>query len=339
MAAQMQGPTPLNFFNTVGAHQRTQAIKAAIELGVFTAIAEGAETAHALSEKCETSERGMRILCDYLVIMQFLNKEGERYQLTQDSAVFLNRHSPAYLGGAIDFLLSPMLMQAYEHLTEAVRKGGTAMENKEGTLAPEHPVWVKFARAMAPLMAMPAEQIAELVDKDANQPLKILDIAAGHGMFGVAFARRNTQAEIYGVDWANVLEVAKENAERAGVSGRYHTIPGSAFEVDFGTGYDVVLITNFMHHFDPETNVKFLEKVRAALKDAGRAMTFEFVPNEDRVTPPEAAGFSLTMLCSTPAGDAYTFREFDEMFTRAGFARSEFHVLPQSIGQVIISYK
>jgi hypothetical protein len=68
-------------------------------------------------------------------------------------------------------------------------------------------------------------------------------------------------------------------------------------------------------------------------------VTLEFVPNEDRISPPETAGFSLMMLGSTPSGDAYTFSELERMFANAGFSRSEIHQLPPSIQQVVISHK
>jgi hypothetical protein len=68
-----------------------------------------------------------------------------------------------------------------------------------------------------------------------------------------------------------------------------------------------VLLTNFLHHFDMATCEALLRKVRAALADGGRALTLEFVPNEDRISPPEAAGFSMMMLAGTRSGDAYTF--------------------------------
>ena len=105
----MQQPTPQLFFQTINSYQRTEALKAAIELKVFTVIAEGNTTTAEIARKCETSERGMRILCDYLCTMGFLNKDGQNYSVTADSATFLNQNSPAYLGGAIEFLLSPQL--------------------------------------------------------------------------------------------------------------------------------------------------------------------------------------------------------------------------------------
>ena len=200
-------------------------------------------------------------------------------------------------------------------------------------------MWVDFARAMAPMMAMPAQLMAQLVDPTKDQKLRVLDIAAGHGLYGLAFAKQNPQVEVTAVDWPRVLDVAKENAQAAGVADRYQTKPGSAFDVDYGTGYDLVLLTNFLHHFDKETCETLLRKVHAALADGGRAVALEFVPNDDRVTPPQAAAFSMQMLGGTPSGDAYTFAELERMFQNAGFARSEMHELPPTIERVIISYK
>lgn len=333
-----QQPSPVLFFQTINAYQRTEALKAAIELDVFTAIGEGNTTTAEIAKRCQISEKGARVLCDYLTIMEMLTKQDNRYALTLDSSVFLDKRSPAYVGGATEFLCSPMLMNGFLNLTDAVRKGGTAIEN-DGTLSPEHPVWVKFARAMAPMMALASQLMAKLVDPNADRKLKILDIAAGHGLFGIGFATQNQHAEITAVDWKGVLEVAKENAQKAGVADRYNTIEGSAFDVEFGSGYDLVLLTNFLHHFDPPTCETLLRKVRAALADGGRAVTLEFVPNEDRVTPPDSAGFSLVMLAGTPGGDAYTYSELERMFANAGFSRSTIHPLPPTIQHVVISEK
>jgi ubiquinone/menaquinone biosynthesis C-methylase UbiE len=270
--------------------------------------------------------------------MGFLSKDGNRYGLTQDSAIFLDKRSPAYLGGATEFISSTKLMDGFKDLAAVVRRGGTLMDDG-GTTAPDNPIWVKFARGMAAMMALPAQLTAQLIDPAADQKLKILDIAAGHGLYGIAFAEKNPQASVVALDWANVLEVAKENAAAKGVAERYSTIPGSAFDVDYGECYDLVLLTNFLHHFDPATNEKLLRKVHAALAPGGRAVTLEFVPNEDRISPPETAGFSLMMLGSTPSGDAYTFSELERMFANAGFSRSEIHQLPPSSQQVVISHK
>ncbi len=333
-----QQPSPQLFFQTINAYQQTEGLKAAIELETFTAIGEGNATAAEIAKRCGTSERGMRILCDFLCIIGFLTKDGTRYSLTPDSAMFLDKRSPAYLGGATEFISSPMLTEPFKKLADAVRKGGTTMPDG-GTVSHDNPIWVKFARGMAPMMALPAQLIRKLVDPAADRKLKILDIAAGHGLYGIEFAKNNPQATIVGLDWSSVLEVAKENATAAGVADRYSTIEGSAFDVDYGEAYDLILLTNFLHHFDPPTNETLLRKVHAALAEGGRAITLEFVPNEDRISPPEGAAFSVMMLGGTSGGDAYTFRELERMFTNAGFAGSELHPLPPSIQQVVISRK
>lgn len=332
-----QQPSPQLFFQTINAYQQTEGLKAAIELEVFTAIGEGNTTVPEIAKRCEASERGMRILCDFLCIMGFLKKDDNRYSLTPDSALFLDKRSPAYLGCATEFISAPMITEPFKDFAEAVRKGGTTMP-EGGTVSPDNPIWVKFARAMAPMMALPAQLLQKLVDPAADRKLKILDIAAGHGLYGVEFAKHNAQANIVALDWPNVLAVAKENANAAGVADRYSTIEGSAFDVDFGSGYDLILLTNFLHHFDPPTNEMLLRKVRAALAHGGRAVTLEFVPNDDRISPPQAS-FSVQMLCGTAGGDAYTFAELEKMFANAGFASSASHALPPSIQHAVISEK
>ncbi len=331
-------PTPQLFFETVWGYQHTAALKAGVELDLFTAVGEGATTSKALAERCRASERGMRILCDYLTTLGFLSKKEGRYGLTPDSAAFLDQRSPAYLGTTVRFLTTPTLLEAFGSLTEAVRAGSTALK-EEGTVAPEHPVWVEFARAMAPLAAMAAPLIARLLNAEAGGAWKVLDIAAGHGLYGITLAKQNPRAEVVAVDWPSVLAVAEENARAAGVAERWRMVPGSAFAAHLGEGYDVALLTNILHHFDPPTCEKLLRRVHTALKPGGRAVTLEFIPNPDRISPPRPAQFSLVMLSNTPSGDAYTFAELEQMFRNAGFARSEFRPLPPTDESVVISYK
>ena len=145
-----QQPSPQLIFQTINSHQRTEALKAGIELEVFTAIGEGNTTAAEIAKRCQASEKGTRVLCDFLTIMGLLTKDGDRYGLTIDSAAFLDKRSPAYIGGATKFMCSEELREAATHMAEAVRKGGTALDN-EGTIGPENPVWVNFARSMAAL--------------------------------------------------------------------------------------------------------------------------------------------------------------------------------------------
>ncbi|MCU1327580.1 MAG: Methyltransferase type 12, partial [Bryobacterales bacterium] len=282
------------------------------------------------------SERGTRILCDTLVTTGLLQKADGAYSNAPDSAIFLNRTSPAYMGGVTEFLSMPEMMHSVmDTMADCVRKGGTTLPG-DGTVDPDNPIWVRFAEVMAPIMVPGAMAIAAQVPETG--PVKVLDIAAGHGLFGITIAKRNAQAQIVALDWRAVLEVARKNAAAAGVIDRYQTIAGSAFEVEFGEGYDFVLVTNFLHHFGAKKNEELLRKVYAALKPGGHAITLEFVPDETRVAPVPAARFAMTMLTGTHEGDAYTFDELAAMAQNAGFVASR-HV-PLEAGQsVIISTK
>jgi ubiquinone/menaquinone biosynthesis C-methylase UbiE len=319
--------TPEHIFETLNAYQKTAALKTAIELDVFSAIADGATTRASIAKRCQSSERGIRILCDYLVVNGFLLKNGQEYALADDSAVFLNRRSPAYIGAAAKFLALPEMINLYQDLTTIVRTG-TSLKGEQSTNEPDSSKWVEFARSMSSLQRMTAVAVAETLCASAGEKWKVLDVAAGHGMYGVMIAKQNPNAEIFALDWPEVLKVAHENAKAAGVAARHHHVPGNAFEVDFGKDYDIVLLTGFLHHFDPQTIETILRKVHAALKPGGRAVTVEFIPNEDRVSPPASAAFSMIMLGTTRAGDAYTYSEYDKMFRNVGFTLNELRRSP-----------
>ncbi len=323
-------------FDTLFAYQRSAALKTAIDLELFTVIDQGARTPAAIAKETDASERGIRILCDYLTIIGLLTKTGDTYGLSPESAAFLSKRSPAYLGTTAGFLVRPELKRNFDDLTATVRRGGVAPAGN--TVADENPIWVEFARAMVPMVMPAAHAIAGLVGGDSGGPLRVLDIAAGHGMFGVTLAQRNPRAEIVALDWEAVLSVALENATAAGVGDRYTMLAGDAFKVDFGGPYDVALVTNFLHHFDPATCTDFLRKVHAALKPGGRVAVLEFVPNPDRVSPPQAAAFSLTMLAGTPSGDAYTLAELQQQLGDAGFGAASAHALPTP-GTVLVAQK
>ena len=313
----MNQPTPELFVDTVFAYQKTAAIKAAIGVGLFTAIGNDAKTIEAIAKETGSSPKGIRILCDYLTIQGFLKKLGDRYESTAATQVFLDANSPTYMGGVAEFMASPEIMRSFlEDPTSYVRNGGAIGSS---TLDPNHPSWVTFAKAMVPFMAPLAQAVAEQLANCSPLPRKVLDIAAGHGMFGIAIGKAIPQAEIVGVDWEPVLAVAKENAKKAGIDSRYRTIGGNAFEVNFGSDFDLVLLPNFLHHFDDKTCVGLLKKVKQSLNANGKVLAIEFVPNEDRISPYMPACFAFVMLAHTPNGDAYTAAELNRMAVAAGF--------------------
>jgi len=327
-------PSPALIFDMLLAYEKTAALRAAIELDLFRWIGEGGHDAKSLAQRSSASERGVRILCDYLTVQGVLAKHGGDYRHSPLSAAFLDPRSPACVSSIARFLGNPAMLQPFEDLANVVRNGRTNLSG-DGTVEPENPVWVDFAHSMAPMMAPMAAPLGSIALDGMTGDLQVLDIAAGHGLFGIEVAKQAPHARVVAQDWSPVLEVAKANAAKAGVADRYETLPGSAFDVNYGGPYDLVLLTNFLHHFDTSTCIQLLKKVRAALKPGGRAATLEFVPNEDRVSPPMAAGFALTMLATTPSGDAYTFRELEAMHLAAGFTDIAAHPLPMGAHTIV----
>ena len=329
-------PSPQLFFDTINAYQSTAALKAAIDLKVFTHMGGNPATASEIAARCDCPERGIRILCDHLTVLGFLTKGGDRYALTPSSAVFLDESSPAYFGAAVNFLLAPSLTEAFTDLAQTIRKG-RLHTTEHGTTAPDHPAWIDFAQAMGPLMFPVAEGAAALVTLDPSRDTRVLDISASHGAFGLAFAKQNPRVHLVALDWEAVLAVTTQNAAAAGIADRFSTITGDAFTVDLGADYDVVLVPNFLHHFNAAECTTFLKRVHAALRPGGQVVIVEFVPNEDRVTPPPAASFSLVMLGTTPEGEAYTFTDFQRMLSDAGFQNAELHPQPPTAHSVIVA--
>ncbi|HEU5351794.1 MAG TPA: class I SAM-dependent methyltransferase [Terracidiphilus sp.] len=330
-------PNPAIVFNMVQAKQQTAALKAAIDLDVFRAVGQGPGDAASIARHCSASERGIRILCDFLVIHGVLQKESGHYTHTPTSAAFLDPASPACLASVAQFMSNAAIDDPCERLTEVVRNGRTILEG-QGSVEPDNPLWVRFARQMAPMMAPMAAPLAQIVLQGHAGSMHVLDIAAGHGLFGIAIAKLNPQARITAVDWAAVLGVAQENAKKAGVDARYSPLPGSAFDVEFGGPYDVALLTNFLHHFDKPTCVALLKKIHAVLKPGGRVATLEFVPNPDRVSPPVPASFAMTMLLTTASGDAYTLAELSSMYAEAGLKDVQGHPIPMSSHTVVVGH-
>jgi len=240
------------------------------------------------------------------------------------------------MGSAILFLNRKKHTSAFDDLAEVVRKGTTSLPDG-GTVEPEYAGWEVFAEAMVPIVAGAVQFIGELAVANGSRPKRVLDIAAGHGLFGIEVAKRSPQTEIVAVDWPNVLQVAQRNARKAGVQDRYKPAPGDAFEVPFGNGFDLVLLTNFLHHFDEGTCIQLLKKIHAAMAPGGRLMTLEFVPNDDRVSPPIPAQFSMMMLGLTPQGDAYSAQQLNGMMKAAGFGESQFLQVPKSPEQVVVT--
>lgn len=326
--------SPLNFLEAAGGFHKSAVIRAAVELDVCTGIAAGLDTAGLLAAARHCSEKGMRVLLDALTILDLLKKSDGRYELSSEAAQYLDRASADYAGEALRFLMSGFMDLAFSRFTDAVRLGGSAV-GPAGSMEPDHPVWVEYARGMMPL----ARTTAELVGERAAGSKRILDIAAGHGLYGIETLKRSPEGVALAVDWSGVLEVARENAVKAGVASRWMALEGSAFEVDWGDGFDCVILANFLHHFSRSVAVEFLKRVRGAMVDGGKLVVVALAPGETRVRPSAPGWFAVMVLATTAEGEAYTLGEYDSMLEEAGFGAAERYTAAASARTVMVALR
>src|SRR5262245_25780517 len=193
-------------FEIAMAYQNTAALTAAVKLDVFSKIATGSTSIDALASATSAAPRGLRILCDYLTVMGLLEKQDTSYSLTPEARRFLDRSSPLAMGDCVDFLAAPeMLTMVLDDPVSYVRRGGA---DGVSVIAPDHPVWVRFARAMAPFATLTAKRVAAHVASSPQPPRTVLDVATGHGLYGIEVARAVPGASVTAVDWAGVLAIA-----------------------------------------------------------------------------------------------------------------------------------
>lgn len=317
----MTEPADNPVFDIATAYRKTAALIAAVKLDLFTAIGPEKASLDHLASKTGASTRGLRILCDYLVTLGLLRKQDLDYLPTNVSKVFLDESSPFAMGRSIEFLAAPEMLDLFLNDPAAyVLRGGS---DGLAQVAPDSPIWVRFAKAMMPFAAPAAKRVAMHLSAQGEAPFTVLDIAAGHGLYGIEVAKTFPEALVTSIDWAEVLTVAKTNAEKAGVADRIRMVAGNALELDWGGDYDLILLPNFLHHFDFDTCISLLSKVRENLSSDGQVIGVDFVPNEDRISPPVPVMFAFQMLATTPSGDAYTTSELDVMAKKAGFLGAE----------------
>lgn len=336
MPSEREEATPERIVEMLQAFERTEALRTAIELGLFSALGGSVRSLPELAKSTGASERGLRALLHFLASVGLIEKTADGYRAAADAARYLDRASSEYLGDAQAFYTSPTLRDAFRGLPESVRRGGSDPASID-SMRPDHPVWPEYARAMAPLFAGAADSLARLLLRDDPAPRSVLDVAAGHGLFGIAIARRAPTSVVTALDWAAVLPAARRQAEAAGVSDRYLTRAGDAFTADLGGPHDLLLAANFLHHFDPAGIGRLLDRFAAALAPAGRIGIVEFVPNEDRVSPPAVARFGLSMVATTTTGDVYTFDELAALLVAHGFDAPTLHPLARSPERAVLA--
>jgi hypothetical protein len=315
-------------FQMMQAYKETSLVKTGVELGVFDALAGGALDVDAVSDAFGGDPRGTRILLNALAALRVVETDGERFWLAPGAGELLVRDNPGYVGDMVHVFASDWEWDALKSFDAAVRKGGTVLDEHAET--PEYKYWEDFA-AYAPIVARPtADVLANAIESWASDRdrLDVLDMACGHGVYGYTVAQRYPQARVWSLDWENVLEVAASHAEQMGVRDRTNLITGDMFEVPLDGPYDLVLITNVLHHFSEERATELLTRAASVIKPDGRVgvvgfTTSDALPADD----PAPHLFSVLMLAWTSEGEVHSEAAYQEMYQAAGLEQPTIHTV------------
>jgi len=317
--------TRQRILHTLQGYRDSAALNTAIELDLFTRIAHGADTVGRIAAELGIPVRGIRLLCEYLTVAGLLEKEDEQLKLTEDVARFLDKKSPAYLGDAARVLRSPQLLQGFERLTESVRTGKAARPDDPKTSS--RPEWIEIARGVAD-QAETAGAFASMIEFPTGQPLKILDIGAFDGAYGIALALRYPQAVVVALDCPQALALAQQKADAARLGTRYQNIPGDPLLAPLGKQYDAALLAGALNQFDEAQITSLFMRIHYALKKNARLVLLEHLSDESPEFMREFAGFHLNVLAATPRGGVYGLADLKGMLASSGFKFVDARPLP-----------
>ena len=287
----------------------------ATDFGIFTLIGEGRLSAGEIAQSIHADERATEMLLNALVSLDLLTVREKRYGNTQTSGLHLIKGRPLYMGNAIRHLNN--IMDNWTMLRETVETGKPVSLTNLPEEADASAVR-DFITAMHDISNLKTEAMCNCVDmKEARL---LLDLAGGPGTYSIALAKANPRLNAVIFDLKQVTPISREFIRDAGVEGRVTTQTGNCLEDSFGKEvYDAILVSNLLHIYNPENNVKILKKCREAMKDKGQVIIHEFVLDDTRTRPQFAALFSLNMLIGTQEGASYSETEYRAWLKESGF--------------------
>ncbi|HLZ66569.1 MAG TPA: methyltransferase [Aliidongia sp.] len=293
-------------------------IEAAVRNGVFDALARGARTVAELAAETGASERGLTAISDALVGLGLLEKDGSaRYRLAPESAAFLVKDKPGYLGSFFRHI-STQLIPDWLHLTETVRTGAPPVTvNEEATGSP---FFQEFVESLFGINYAAAKLLGEHLGLGgASAPVRVLDLAAGSGVWGIALAEQSPHVAVTAVDWPGVLATTRRVVERHGLTRQYSFVAGDLLQAAFGTGHQIATLGHILHTEGEARSRELLRRTFDALAPGGTIAIGEFLVSQDRTGPPHCLLFAVNMLLHSSAGNAYSFEEIGAWLSEAGF--------------------
>jgi len=308
--------SPEKIMETSFGYAATRVLVTGVDLEVFTHIANGNHTAADIAKAADASQRGIEVLLNSLASLNFITKSDGTYDLTPLSEKFLVKGEPAYFGDFVEHIDS--LWEPWGDLTRVVRTGRPfqKVDKEQGV-----EFFQKLVSQLFPMSYPCAKVAAEILGVGSTwKGLSVLDVAAGSGAWGIAFAQGDPDTRVTAQDWPGVLEVTKKFADKFKLSRRFSYLPGDLREVDLGQNcYDLVILGHICHSEGAEKTRVLLSRAFGALKHGGKLLIADMIPDDERRTAVFPLLFAVNMLVNTTEGNTFTMAEYREWLADAGF--------------------
>src|SRR5262249_3348875 len=299
---QKKQVTPNRLMELSFAYAPPLIISAAAGNKVFDALEHSAKTADEVAEETGASPRALRILMNALVGLNLLKKGRQgSYSLTPESAAFLISNK---LGTHAGFFatIAPQLISRWLRLTDIVREGRPAVAVNQETEGTEF--FSQLVERIIPMSYPAAQRLGDhLKIAKTKNDVRVLDLAAGAGILGIALAQQTPRVHASAVDWAGMIPTTQPITQEFGVRDRFHFVAGDLLETDFGSGYDVATLGHILHSEGKERSRQLLKKTFRALKSGGVIAIAEWLVNDQRTAPLPSLMFAVQMLVNTQKGD------------------------------------
>ena len=293
-------------------------LEAAIRHHVFDVLDSGPKDIWEVQKATGASARGLTAIMDALVGLNFLSKdEQNRFALTPESSTFLVSTKPTFFGGMIKHC-SEQLIPRWLNLNEVVATGKPVTPVNEEKSGGEF--FHEFVLDIFPMSYGAAQALAAHMNYGSSgDPVRILDLAAGSGVWGIAQAQSSPRVHVTAVDWPEVIDVTKKTAAKFGLSDRFSFIEGDLLDVSFGSGHNVATLGHILHSEGETRSRKLLAKTFAALASGGTIAVQEFLVNKERTGPVNGLFFAVNMIVNTQEGNTWSFEEIGAWLEEAGF--------------------
>src|SRR5438477_6399764 len=295
-------------------------ISAAVSNKVFDSLENGAKTSEQVAKQTGASSRALQILMNALVGLNLLKKDRQgKYSLTPESASFL---LSSRLGTHAGFFgtIAPQIISRWLRLSDIVREGRPAVAVNQETEGTEF--FSQLVESIIPMSFPSAQKLGDhLKLAKAKNEVRVLDLAAGSGIWGIALAQKSPRVRVTAVDWAGMIPTTKRITQKFGVADRFKYIEGDLLEADFRSGYDVAVLGHILHSEGEERSRQLFKKTFRALKSGGIIAIAEWLVNDQRTEPAPSLMFAVQMLVNTEKGDTFSFNEIKSWLEEAGFKK------------------